>query len=297
MKTSFQIFIKLCALVLFFACTPFLEGIKTTVNEQTLAKHLVYTNLDIEPVDLQDSLNVISVPKTENALKTENVPIEETETPLPNEVPAEPIEEKENPPVIDPIQPQPIKDKSIYIYNTHQQEAYIGELTVYNAAQVLADKLRTLGYTVIVEDGDFVKYGQENEMDYNMSYQISRKFITDAIMNNGGFDLIIDFHRDSVPRESTYITVNGIDYAKMMCVIGGLTDNSYEITKTASTLYDSCNALVGGIMKNTMTREAYYNQDMSDKMLLIEVGSDNNTFDEVKNSVDILALGIAQILG
>ena len=46
-----------------------------------------------------------------------------------------------------------------------------------------------------------------------------------------------------------------------------------------------------------MTREAYYNQDMSDKMLLIEVGSDNNTFDEVKNSVDILALGIAQILG
>lgn len=76
-----------------------------------------------------------------------------------------------------------------------------------------------------------------------------------------------------------------------------LTDNSYEITKTASTLYDSCNALVGGIMKNTMTREAYYNQDMSDKMLLIEVGSDNNTFDEVKNSVDILALGIAQILG
>ena len=108
MKTSFQIFIKLCALVLFFACTPFLEGIKTTVNEQTLAKHLVYTNLDIEPVDLQDSLNVISVPKTEDALKTENVPIEETEPPLPDEVPAEPIEEKENPPVIDPIQPQPI---------------------------------------------------------------------------------------------------------------------------------------------------------------------------------------------
>ena len=295
MKTSFQIFIKLLVLVLFFACTPFMDGIKATLNEQILAEHLVYTNLDIEPGNLQDSLNVISVPKT-NAEPPISAP-----DPKPNEtdIKAEnPVIEADAPvPSVDPIEPQPARDKSVYIYNTHQQEAYIGDLTVYNASQILADKLRLLGYTVVVEDGDFIKYGQENDMDYNMSYQISRKFITDAIMNNAGFDLIVDFHRDSVPRESTYITVNGIDYAKMMCVIGGLTDNAYEITKTASTLYDSCNKLVSGIMKNTMTREAYYNQDMSSKMLLIEVGSDNNTFDEVKNSVDILARGIAQILG
>lgn len=292
MKTSFQIFIKLLALILFFACTPFMEGIKATLNEQTLAEHLVYTNLDIEPGNLQDSLNVISVPKADP----------KPQVPKPDQEPEEKVMEpqtevKEPLPIEEPIEQQPAKDKSIYIYSTHQQEAYIGDLTVYNASQILAEKLRIFGYTVVVEDGDFIKYGQENDMDYNMSYQVSRKFITDAIMNHAGFDLIIDFHRDSVPRESTYITVNGIDYAKMMCVIGGLTENAYEITKTASTLYDSCNALVNGIMKNTMTREAYYNQDMSSKMLLIEVGSDNNTFDEVKNSVDVLASGIAQILG
>lgn len=292
MKTSFQIFIKLLALILFFACTPFMEGIKATLNEQTLAEHLVYTNLDIEPGNLQDSLNVISVPKAD---PKPQVPKPDPE---PEEKVMEPQTEVKEPlPIEEPIEQQPAKDKSIYIYSTHQQEAYIGDLTVYNASQILAEKLRILGYTVVVEDGDFIKYGQENDMDYNMSYQVSRKFITDAIMNHAGFDLIIDFHRDSVPRESTYITVNGIDYAKMMCVIGGLTENAYEITKTASTLYDSCNALVNGIMKNTMTREAYYNQDMSSKMLLIEVGSDNNTFDEVKNSVDVLASGIAQILG
>lgn len=292
MKTTFQIVIKLLVLVLFFVCTPFIEGIKATLNEQTLAEHLVYTNLDIEPGNLQDSLNVISVPKADP-----KPPASQPEPQPENKVVELDPEVTEPAPVEEVISQQPAKNKSIYIYSTHQQEAYIGDLTVYNASQILADKLRILGYTVIVEEGDFVKYGQENDMDYNMSYQISRKFITDAIMNNAGFDLIIDFHRDSVPRESTYITVNGVDYAKMMCVIGGLTDNAYEITKRASTLYDSCNTLVGGIMKNTMTREAYYNQDMSDKMLLIEVGSENNTFDEVKNSVDVLALGIAQILG
>lgn len=292
MKTTFQIVIKLLVLVLFFACTPFMEGIKATLNEQTLAEHLVYTNLDIEPGNLQDSLNVISVPKADP-----KPPASQPEPQPENKVVESDPEVSEPAPIEEVISQQPAKNKSIYIYSTHQQEAYIGDLTVYNASQILADKLRILGYTVIVEEGDFVKYGQENDMDYNMSYQISRKFITDAIMNNAGFDLIIDFHRDSVPRESTYITVNGVDYAKMMCVIGGLTDNAYEITKRASTLYDSCNTMVSGIMKNTMTREAYYNQDMSDKMLLIEVGSENNTFDEVKNSVDVLALGIAQILG
>ena len=35
-------------------------------------------------------------------------------------------------------------------------------------------------------------------------------------------------------------------------------------------------------------REAYYNQDISENMLLIEVGSDQNYYQEVKNSIEVL---------
>ena len=279
MKTSVQIVGKVVLILLFIFCTPFMEGIRSVVINEELSNYLVYTNPDIEKVDIQSNLNVMSVPKTSQPLQVLE-PVEEVVPPI----------EEVNPSV-------PTHQGKIYIYNTHQEEQYIGGMSVYNAALILADKLRAQGYDVLVEEGDFIQYGKENDLDYNSSYQISRKFLTDAIMEQGGFDLMIDFHRDSLPRKSTFINVDGVDYAKLMVVIGGLGDHVYEISKRASTLFDKTNALVHGIMKNTMTREAYYNQDMSDKMMLIEVGSDNNTFEEVTRSVEILALAIGEMLG
>lgn len=276
MKTTMQILSKVVLLCLFFTFTPFMQGLKNMVMNETMVNRLVYTNPDIEALDFKSNLNVMSVPKA-NLIETP------------------PVEQVAPPEVVE-VSPSELQGK-IYIYNTHQEEAYVGGLTVYNAALELAARLREKGYEVIVEDADFIDYGRANDMDYNKSYQISRKFLNDAIMESGGFDLMIDFHRDSIPRENTYITVDSKDYAKMMVVIGGLTDHSYEITKRASTLFDKCNSYVHGIMKNTMTREAYYNQDMSENMMLIEVGSDNNTFEEIKNSVDVLAKGIAEMLG
>lgn len=277
MKTTIQILSKVVLLVLFFTFTPFMQGLQSMVMNETMVDRLVYTNPDIDNLDIKNNLNVMSVPK---------VNLIETPAPLPETEQVEAVE----------VPPNEIIGK-IYIYNTHQEEAYVGGLTVYNAALELAARLREKGYEVIVEEADFLEYGRSNDLDYNKSYQISRKFLTDAIMEAGGFDLIIDFHRDSIPRENTYLTANAKDYAKMMVVIGGLTDNSYEIEKRASTLFDKCNEVVHGIMKNTMTREAYYNQDMSDKMMLIEVGSENNTFEEIRNSVDVLAEGIVEMLG
>ena len=49
-------------------------------------------------------------------------------------------------------------------------------------------------------------------------------------------------------------------------------------------------------MKSTMNREAYYNQDIHENMLLIEVGSDQNTYEEIENSVQILADAITEML-
>ena len=78
----------------------------------------------------------------------------------------------------------------------------------------------------------------------------------------------------------------------MMFVIGGLSGRSDETQALAQTLYDKIEQIQPGIMKQTMTREAYYNQQMSENMILIEVGTNNNTFEEVENSVGVLAEGI-----
>lgn len=116
------------------------------------------------------------------------------------------------------------------------------------------------------------------------------------LVNYGPFDLIIDFHRDAVPRESSYVTIDGKDYARMMFVVGGLSANSEQTKQISQTLYDNIEQIQPGIMKKTMVREAYYNQEMSEHMILVEVGSDNNTFSEVRNSVEVLAEGITVYL-
>ncbi|MEG2799403.1 MAG: stage II sporulation protein P, partial [Erysipelotrichaceae bacterium] len=133
--------------------------------------------------------------------------------------------------------------------------------------------------------------------NYNDSYTISRKFINDALVNYGGFDLIIDLHRDAIPREACFTTINNKNYAKTMSVVGGLSKNAEAVNKISSTLTDIMNQKCNGIMKPVLEREAYYNQQMNDRMILIELGGDLNTFEEVKNSIEYLSSSIAELVG
>lgn len=82
----------------------------------------------------------------------------------------------------------------------------------------------------------------------------------------------------------------------MMFVIGGLNGHVVHSEQLCQTLYDKIEQVQPGIMKKTMVREAYYNQQVNENMVLIEVGSNNSTFEEVSNSVDVLAQGLIAYL-
>lgn len=186
--------------------------------------------------------------------------------------------------------------KKVYIYNTHQSEAYASGETVMDAAAILGNALEEKGVHVVLETADFGAYANSMGWDYNQSYAVSYAYLNDALVNYGGFDLIIDLHRDAIPREASYITQGDKTYAKLMPVIGGLSENATTISNRASTLSDIMNAKVNGIMRSAMTREAWYNQQVSDKTILIECGGDVNPFEEVKNSMSVLAEGIYEVL-
>lgn len=186
--------------------------------------------------------------------------------------------------------------KKVYIYNTHQQETYMDEKGVVEAAIILANELQSAGVQVVYESNDFKQWLKENNYDYNYSYYASNFYLNEAMIQHSGFDLVIDFHRDAIPRESSYIVKDGISYAKMMFVVGGLSKNAEKISNLSNTLKSIVDTNIEGIMKNTMTREAYYNQSVYENMVLIEVGSDHNTFEEVKNSTKLLADAILQYL-
>lgn len=274
MKTSFKILFKAMFLLIFLFTSPLVNGIHATF------KNLDYFVLfnqtkSISPVKIE-SLTMM------NVVKKEDIPYREID-----------IDKQEE---IKDIPTTNLNNKSIYIYSTHQKEGYLDEKNVVDGSKYLANLLEKKGYEVIVEDRNFSKELSDQNLSYDQSYLISRSAINDALIEYQGFDLIIDFHRDSVPRNSTYIKINEKSYAKLMIVLGGLSSYFDEIHMNAKTLYDKTNQIQSGIMKNILVREAYYNQDISENMLLIEVGSDQNYYQEVKNSIDILANAIDEMM-
>ena len=140
-----------------------------------------------------------------------------------------------------------------------------------------------MGYKVVLETNDFNAYCNTHGLTYNDLYTVSNKYLNDALVNYGGFDLCIDLHRDSVPRAYSYIKIGNKTYAKAMMVVAGSSSNVKSATKISTTLTDMVNKRKNGIMKHVMTRqEAYYNQYVHKGIVLMECGSDYNTFEEVK---------------
>ncbi|MDM8156204.1 stage II sporulation protein P [Amedibacillus dolichus] len=281
MRSGFKLLAKLLALVLFLLYTPFFEGMRQLVESSHFLDLLVVRQESAETsFSLKGQLNVLSVPKQEEGSSV----VEQT------------ISTSQHPVSVPQIEDKVSNGKWIYIYDTHQSEAYSSGETVLDGAQLLGELLEEAGFEVVVETNSFADYMKANGLNYNDSYLVSANFLSDVLVNYGPFDLIIDFHRDAVPRESSYVTIDGKDYARMMFVVGGLSANSEQTKQISQTLYDNIEQIQPGIMKKTMVREAYYNQEMSEHMILVEVGSDNNTFSEVRNSVEVLAEGITVYL-
>ncbi|MGX8851889.1 stage II sporulation protein P [Amedibacillus sp. YH-ame10] len=291
MKSSVKIIIKVCVIFLFLCLTPFMNGLKSTfVSSKDWLNSLVYHQKTMDQsISLKDHLNVLSY-NSNLTIPKEDIEVETTQ---------------DNPPVVPtPPTQTPEKDnnsdttnqKKIYIYNTHQEEGYEGGKTVLDAGAILAKHLEDKGFKVILETNDFVKYRDSLGLDYNKSYVVSYKYLNDALVNYGGFDLCIDLHRDSIPRSASYIEANGKQYATAMMVVGGLGKNAEHVTKTSTTLTDIMNTKLNGIMRSVMTREAFYNQEVHENVVLMEVGGDVNTFEEVSNTLGYIADGIHDLL-
>ncbi|MEF9920709.1 MAG: stage II sporulation protein P [Erysipelotrichaceae bacterium] len=279
MKATFKILSKCILIIGFLFITPFFSGLLEIFGKDTFIASFVYQQKTInEKISIKNKLNVLSF--------NSNITIPKAT--IKTEITTQDI----------PVVPQtPSTNKKIYIYNTHQSESYNEQETVMDAAVILGNQLKEKGIEVVLETNDFKAFGSQYGYNYNDSYTISRKFINDALVNYGGFDLIIDLHRDAIPREACFTTINNKNYAKTMSVVGGLSKNAGAVNKISSTLTDIMNQKCNGIMKPVLEREAYYNQQMNDRMILIELGGDLNTFEEVKNSIEYLSSSIAELVG
>ena len=191
----------------------------------------------------------------------------------------------------------PLIKTTVYIYNTHQTEAYLEEdgvtKTVKDAAYIFKDKLEEVGINTIVENGNIEEFLIANNMSYNYSYEASRYYLLDAMEKNK-FDLYIDLHRDALERENSTMTLDGIEYARILFVIGTENATYNENLELANRINDIVNLKYPGLsrgvlLKNGVNANGVYNQDLSGNVLLLEIGGNNNTITEVTNTIAIMA--------
>jgi stage II sporulation protein P len=185
------------------------------------------------------------------------------------------------------------KKKLIYIYNTHDQEKYKDNTRIIDVSKMLSNNLKKLGIDSIVEEKRVSEYQGIIQDDY----KISRMFLEER---NEDIAYYIDVHRDSV--NNTTIEIDGKKYAKILFVLG--LDNPYYennkgiMEKMHNYLETNYPNLSKGIYeKSGVGVNGVYNQDFNKHTLLIEVGGIENSYDEVYNSTEIIALMIYSILG
>ena len=201
------------------------------------------------------------------------------------------------------------KDPIVYIYNTHQTEKYDSKyLAEYSitpdvmvASFMLKENLEEYGIYSYVEEESFQNVLNKNKWKYSKSYVVSRSFIEKRKKEIPTLKYFIDLHRDSVKKKYTTTTINGIDYAKVMLLIGlenkNYKENLKETEMINNLIKKDYTSLTRGIYKKGGAGvNGIYNQDFSKCVFLFEIGGVENNISEVNNTMTIITEVLAKYI-
>lgn len=186
----------------------------------------------------------------------------------------------------------------VYLYNTHDLEQYKDfiqniKINVGNASLLLSNNLKSIGIDVIVEKQ---KVSDLTNNDLSKSFDAS-KILIENIIQNENIDLFIDLHRDDEKKEVTTLELNGKKYAKVKFVVGRKNKNymlNYNLTELINRkIKEKYPDLTRGIVLND---NYTYNQELSEKIIFINIGGYENDIVEVKNTIDLLGSIIKEVL-
>ncbi|PAF21964.1 hypothetical protein CHH58_05625 [Terribacillus saccharophilus] len=251
-----------------------------------------YTNLPIESAQPD---HVIEEEPTQE--KEEETPPEEDQNPTDDSQ-----EQKDEEPA-----PSTGDKDVVFIYYTHNQESYLSSLdadqkdnaynknaNVTDAGEAMAKRLEELGIGTIADQTDIGAILNENGMAYHQSYDASRGVVEAAVAENKDVSFVFDIHRDSLKRKDTTKEIDGKTYAKVVFVVGAENKEYEKNLKLATDLHKKIEENYPGLSRGVITKkgagvDGVYNQDVSDKAALLEIGGAENTLDEATRTAELFA--------
>lgn len=102
-------------------------------------------------------------------------------------------------------------------------------------------------------------------------------------------DAVIDVHRDAVPEEEYLEEVAGEERVQVQLVVGRQNQNMANNREFAEGLKKVADEKYPGLVKGIFMARGSYNQDLSPRAALIEVGSHTNNKEQAEESVQLFA--------
>lgn len=211
--------------------------------------------------------------------------------------------------VKDPYEEKEVTNPIIYLYNTHQSEeykmsnseSYNIKPTVMMTSYILREKLNNNGLSTIVEENDVTEFLRTNNWNYASSYKVTKLLMTDAYSKNETLKYFIDLHRDSVKKSISTVSIDNKSYARILFIVG-LENKNYEPNlKFTDTINKMFNEKYPGLSRGIYKKKGagvngVYNQDFSPNTILIEVGGQDNTIDEVFNTCEAISVVLTEYI-
>ncbi|MCM3408588.1 stage II sporulation protein P [Metabacillus litoralis] len=203
------------------------------------------------------------------------------------------------------------EEKTVFIYQSHSWESFLPLLegaeqpneaissdervNVIGLGSRLAENLIKKGIGVEQDKTNMTQELQQKGWKSTKAYTVSGTIVDQAATaTKGEYVYYIDIHRDSARKNITTKTINGETYARLYFVVGKENENYLENLDFAKTLHQKLEKKYPGIsrgvfLKSKSEGNGVYNQDVSNKAMLIEIGGVDNNLDELERTVDVFA--------
>lgn len=185
----------------------------------------------------------------------------------------------------------------VAIYHTHSDESYVptdgtesktGKGGIYQVGDALTKKLKNLGVKVVHDTT------AHDPHDPNAYYRSRRT--ASRLMRQGAL-AIIDVHRDAVPPNVYATKVSGENVTKVKLVVGRQNSNMSANLAFAKRIKAYLDKNEPGLAAGIFMGKGSYNQDLTPRALLVEVGAHTNSKIQAERGVSLFANAIPAVLG
>ncbi|GAW29765.1 stage II sporulation protein P [Carboxydocella sp. ULO1] len=189
------------------------------------------------------------------------------------------------------------KKPLIAIYHSHSDESYVptdgrssiyGNGGIYKVGKAYAAAMKQIGLNVVQS------LRKHDPHDAN-AYHRSRRTATELLKLNPV--ALVDVHRDAVPPDVYQAKINGKNVTQIKLVVGRRNPRKGENLTFAKNIKAYLDKHRPGLVEGIFIAKGNYNQDLSPRAILIEVGSHTNSRIQAQEGVKLFADAVPRVVG